>query len=44
MSKRERQFYCRVGQAVCNVTGAILFVTVPIAFCGLAQFTCNIIL
>ncbi len=44
MSKREKQFYCRVGQAVCNATGAILFVTVPIAFCGLAQCICNIIL
>ena len=43
MSRKEQQFYCRVGQA-CNVTGALLFVTVPIAFCGLAQFICNIIL
>ena len=44
MSKREEQFYCKVGQAVCSVTGAILFVTVPIAFCGLAQCICKIIL
>lgn len=44
MSKREKQFYCRVGQAVCNVTGALLFFAVPIAISGLAEFVCKIIL
>lgn len=24
MSKREKQFYCKLGQAVCNVTQMIL--------------------
>lgn len=44
MSKREKQFYCKLGQAVCNVTGALLFLAVPIVFSGLAEFVCNIIL
>lgn len=44
MSKREKQLYCKVGQAVCNVTGALLFVTAPVVLSGLAEFICNIIL
>ncbi len=44
MSKRERNFYCKVGQAVCNLAGTFLFFAVPLAFCGLAQCICNIIL
>ncbi len=44
MSKREKQLYCKVGQAVCNLAGALLFVTAPIVFSGLAEFICNIIL
>lgn len=44
MSKKEKQFYCKLGQAVCNIAGALLFLTVPIALSGLAEFICNIIL
>ena len=44
MSKKEKQFYCKVGQAVCNVTGALLFFAAPIVLSGLAEFVCNIIL
>lgn len=44
MSKREKQFYCKVGQAVCNVTGALLFFAVPVVLSGLAEFICKIIL
>lgn len=44
MSKREKQFFCKVGQAVCNITGALLIFAVPITACGIAQCICNIIL
>ena len=44
MSKREKQLYCKVGQAVCNLAGALLFFVVPIAISGLAECICNIIL
>ena len=44
MSKREKQFYSKVGQAVCNITGALLIFAVPITACGIAQCICNIIL
>ena len=44
MSKKEKQLYCKVGQAVCNVTGALLFFAVPITLSGLAECICNIIL
>lgn len=30
MSKQERNFYCKVGQAVCNLIGALMFVGIPI--------------
>ena len=42
MTKKE--FKRKLGQAVCNLTGALLFVTVPIALSGLAECICNIIL
>ena len=42
MSKRD--FKRKVGQAVCNVTGALLIFAVPITACGIAQCICNIIL
>lgn len=44
MSKKEKQLYCKVGQAVCNIAGALLIFAVPIAISGLAEFICNIIL
>lgn len=44
MSKKEKQLYCKVGQAVCNITGALLIFAVPIVFSGLAECICNIIL
>lgn len=44
MSKKEKQLYCKVGQAVCNVIGALLFFAVLITVCGIAQCICNIIL
>ena len=44
MSKREKQLYCKVGQAACNLAGALLFVTAPVVLSGLAESICNIIL
>ena len=44
MSKREKQFYSKVGQAVCNIAGALLIFAVPITACGIAQCISNIIL
>ncbi len=42
MSKRD--FKRKVGQAVCNIAGALLIFAVPITACGIAQCICNIIL
>ncbi len=44
MSKREKLFYCKLGQAVSNLAGALLIFAVPITACGIAQCICNIIL
>ena len=44
MSKREKQFYCKVGQAACNIFGAIVFFAVPMVACAIAGFISNIIL
>ena len=43
MSKREKQFYCKVGQAVCNLFCVIMFFAVPILACELAGFIASII-
>lgn len=42
MSKQE-QFYCKLGQAICNVTGAILFVVIPMLVCNIAGYIANLI-
>ena len=44
MSKREKQIYLIVGQLVCKVTGAMLFMGVPIAVCYLVGLVSHIIL
>ena len=44
MSKKEKQFYCKLGQAVCNVFGATVFFAIPITACIIAEFISNIIL
>lgn len=44
MSKREKQFYCKLGQAVTNVFGALIFVIVPMLLCNLGGYIASIIL
>lgn len=44
MSKREKQFYCKLGQAICNITGGLLFVAVPMLLCNLGGYIASIIL
>lgn len=43
MSKKEKQFYCRVGQAVCNIFGAIMVFGIPMLACVIAGYIANII-
>lgn len=43
MTKKQK-FYCKLGQAVCNVTSALIFFAVPMAACWLAGYIANIIL
>ena len=42
MTKKE--FKRKLGQAVCNIAGALLIFAVPITLSGLAEFVCKIIL
>lgn len=35
---KEQKMYCKIGQAVCNVVGAILFIVTPMALCELAGY------
>lgn len=39
---REQKIYCKIGQAVCNVVGATLFVAVPMIACNLAGYISNL--
>ena len=39
---REQKIYCKIGQAVCNVAGATLFVAIPMAVCNLAGYIANL--
>ena len=39
---REQKIYCKIGQAVCNLVGATLFVAVPMIACNLAGYISNL--
>ena len=41
---REQKIYCKIGQAVCNVIGATMFVAIPMATCALAGYIANLFL
>ena len=41
---REQKIYCKIGQAVCNVVGATMFVAIPMAACTLAGYMANLFL
>ena len=44
MSKREKQIYLLVGQAVCKLTGGLLMVAVPIGACYIVGLISHIVL
>ena len=44
MSKKEKQVYLKVGQAVCNLAGGLLFFAVPILGCVAVGVLNNLIL
>lgn len=44
MSKKEKEFYFKLGQAVCNIAGALAFVIVPMLVCNLGGYIASIIL
>ena len=35
---REQKMYCKIGQAVCNITAGVLFVAIPMLMCNLAGY------
>lgn len=41
---REQKIYCKIGQAVCNVVGATMFVAIPMATCALAGYLASLFL
>lgn len=43
MSKKEKQIYLKVGQAVCNLAGGLLVFAVPIFACMVVGFINNLI-
>ena len=43
MSKQERNMYCKIGQAVCNLVGALMFVGIPILGCIATGYIANLI-
>lgn len=32
---KEQKMYCKIGQAVCNLIGALLFIAIPMLTCAL---------
>lgn len=39
---REQKIYCKIGQAVCKLVGATIFVAIPMAVCILAEYIANL--
>lgn len=40
---REQKIYCKIGQTVCNVIGATMFLAIPMAACSLAGYITSLI-
>ena len=40
---KEQKMYCKIGQAVCNVAGATLFVAIPMLVCNLAGYIASLL-
>ena len=43
MSREQKKYYI-IGQAVCNVVGATMFVAIPMATCALAAYLASLFL
>lgn len=39
---REQKIYCKIGQAVCSIAGAALFVAIPMAVCNLGGYIASL--
>ena len=40
---REQKIYCKIGQAVCNLVGATMFLAIPMAASVLAGYITSLI-
>lgn len=40
---KEQKIYCKIGQAVCNLVGATMFLAIPMAACALAGYIASLI-